>query len=400
MAVFTSIKYPDYCPLGPISLKLTCFIVGAGMSINAHAAPSFQGLGDLTGGAFNSKASAVSANGLVVVGSASSASGTEAFRWSLADGMVALGDLPGGSFLSEAKDVSADGSVIVGAGWSTSGPEAFRWVAGGGMSGLGDLPGGTFNSLADGVSADGVAAVGTSSSGQGTNAEAFRWAQSDGVTALGSLPGPIFESSALDISGDGTVIVGTSISSTGNLSAYRWTEADGMVALDTSSNAEDVASTARAISTDGSAIVGWRDNQAYRWTSSEGIVAIGQLLGGDQNTSEAWGVSGDGAAVVGQSRLVFQTGPFSFDIEDHAFIWDPVSGMRELQSVLTGLGLDLTGWTLETATGISDDGLTIVGTGINPDGNTEAFIARLPEPGAAGVVLAGLMLMSGARKHR
>ncbi len=62
-----------------------------------------------------------------------------------------------------------------------------------------------------------------------------------------------------------------------------------------------------------------------------------------------------------------------------AILWDPVNGMQRLQAVLEDqLGLDLTGWTLTVAVGISDDGNTIVGYGINPDGFTEAFIAFIP----------------------
>ncbi len=44
--------------------------------------------------------------------------------------MTGLGDLPGNEFDSEASAVSADGSVVV--GWGLPGPrEAFRWEGGG-----------------------------------------------------------------------------------------------------------------------------------------------------------------------------------------------------------------------------------------------------------------------------
>ena len=57
--------------------------------------------------------------------------------------------------------------------------------------------------------------------------------------------------------------------------------------------------------------------------------------------------------------------------------------------MLIDLGLDLTGWQLNNATGISADGLTIVGYGPNPNGDTEAWIAVIPEPST------GLLLMTG-----
>jgi hypothetical protein len=82
--------------------------------------------------------------------------------------------------------------------------------------------------------------------------------------------------------------------------------------------------------------------------------------------------------------------------------------MRRLSDVLiSGGATGLAGWTLMDATGISADGSTIAGTGINPSGKMEAFVvttsgqmeaafATIPEPsttvlttlGAAGLAAA------------
>jgi len=111
--------------------------------------------------------------------------------------------------------------------------------------------------------------------------------------------------------------------------------------------------------------------EAFRWTSGGGMVGLGDLPGGDF-WSEALDVSADGSTVVGWG--VSASG-------QEAFIWDQANGMRNLRDVLVSdLGLNLTGWTLDAAYGISDDGQTIVGWGYNPSGNPEAWIATLPEP--------------------
>ncbi len=117
------------------------------------------GLGDIPGGPNGSRwANAVSADGSVIVGigdvwpSYTSPQTTQAFRWTSETGMVGLGDLPGGADKSSASAVSADGQVVVGSGASANGLEAFRWSLESGMVGLGDLPGGSFSSAAREVS--------------------------------------------------------------------------------------------------------------------------------------------------------------------------------------------------------------------------------------------------------
>ncbi len=59
-----------------------------GISLTQVFGASFMGLGDLPGGEFRSDATAVSANGEVVVGQSDSALGHEGFRWTRSDGMT------------------------------------------------------------------------------------------------------------------------------------------------------------------------------------------------------------------------------------------------------------------------------------------------------------------------
>jgi probable HAF family extracellular repeat protein len=103
------------------------------------------------------------------------------------------------------------------------------------------------------------------------------------------------------------------------------------------------------------------------------------------------GVSADGSIVVGTSGTASGL---------RAFIWDSEHGMRSLGDLLVSEGNDLTGWLLTTANAVSADG-TIVGWGINPSGQTEAFLARLnapaviPEPGSLTLLGLGALGLAG-----
>jgi probable HAF family extracellular repeat protein len=360
------------------------------VALQAQAA-TFGGLGDLPAGDFYSVADAVSADGQVVVGKSSIElchdpcdpcevfECNEAFRWTDAEGMVGLGHLIGYNS-SHAISVSSNGQVIAG---YNLGPdiEAFRWTEPNGMVGLGYLPGSYPVSSAYGISDDGQVIVGTVGSNSGSHSDvlaAFRWTEAEGMVGLGFLPGGgDSESYATSCSFDGQVIVGGSDSENG-YEAFRWTEPNGMVGLGGLSNGYFL-SEATAVSADGQVIVGGSlsefiqdpcdpcNLEAFRWTEAEGMIGLGFLLG--DYDSYAWDVTANGKRIVGQS------GEYN---DSRAFIWDPNNGMRDLKDVLqTDFGLDLTGWELIRAYGISENGSTIVGSGRNPSGNTEAWVATV-----------------------
>lgn len=105
---------------------------------------------------------------------------------------------------------------------------------------------------------------------------------------------------------------------------------------------------------------------------AQAFQGLGHLPGGSSAVSQAFAVSGDGSVVVGRSL----TGDLS-DVE--AFVWTEAEGLRALKAVLEDdHGLDLTGWTLQVATGVSADGTVVVDYGTNPDGNGEAWRVELP----------------------
>jgi hypothetical protein len=104
------------------------------------------------------------------------------------------------------------------------------------------------------------------------------------------------------------------------------------------------------------------------------MLALGSLPGGDFS-SVANATSADGSAIVGQANVLV-----AFKSTPHAFLWTAEQGMQRLADVLQSRGVDLGAWKLEAATGISADGLTIVGRGVNPAGQGEAWVARLAVP--------------------
>ncbi len=358
----------------------TLTLISASVMPYAQAGMSFIGLGDLPGGTTSSMAYGVSSDGSAVVGRSYGANGWEPFRWTRFGGMQSLGDLPGGPFQNGfAHGISGDGTIVVGRSVGINDYEAFRWSQSTGLQGLGDLPGGFFTSEAYSVSGDGAIVVGRSEGIDGL--EAFRWTQAGGMQSLGDLPGGSSGSEAYGISYDGNTIVGYSVGANG-WEAFRWTESGGMQGLGIL--ADGRFSRADDVSSDGTTIVGHSDSayggEAFRWTEVGGMQSLGDLPGG-LFYGKAWGVSGDGSITVGESS--------GANDDVVAFVWDEVNGMQSLRALLEDNGVNMSGWTLSAAFDISEDGRTIVGSCINPEGNYEAFVAVIPEPSSALLMIIG-----------
>jgi probable HAF family extracellular repeat protein len=321
---------------------------------------SFQGLGTLPGWS-QSQAWGVSGDGKVVVGQLSRlGTDTRAFRWTATQGMLELGTLGGAN--SEAYAASGDGSAIVGRATNTSGNyRPFRWTPTGGMQDLPSSPPEFLSGDALDVSADGNSVV-------GLFGFAERWTLTGGLEDLGNF-------SSRGISSDGQVVVGN------NGHAVRWTPTGGIQDLGTVDGTESTVPGTQSFADDasgnGSVVVGQsrdRDGfwKAFRWTAATGMRDVG-TLGGPM--AAAYNVSDDGSVVVGRALTSGNSA------SDRAFRWTPKKGMQNLQELLVKAGVtSVSGWILLGATGVSADGTVIVGEGINPAKQREAFRAVLPPP--------------------
>lgn len=221
------------------------------------------GLDDPPPGDFVSGAFGVSADGSHMVGFVASSNlldyRPDAFLWTSEGGLFNLGDLSEKP-VSRAFGVAADGTTVVGS--SDTKPaqfsEAFRWTVDEGMVGLGHLPGLDGFSTAFATSADGSIVVGTSANG--SESEAFRWTADEGMVGLGHVPGA-YQSLAYATSGDGSVVVGFARTASGP-EAFVWRFGSGMRSLshELTRRGADLTgwtlTSANAISADGSVIVG------------------------------------------------------------------------------------------------------------------------------------------------
>lgn len=360
---------------GFCSVALSCLITSGAI---AQAQNSVSNLGSLLA---VSSGAAVSAGGDVVVGTTSETGPSvvsRAFRWTAATGLVDIGALPGAASTS-ATALSADGAVVVG----NSGNRAFRWSLASGLTGLGSLVGADGFSWASGVSADGSVVVGrsesdfTASSGPPNKAVvAVIWrpgATAQALFAPADALSFVPNSAATAVSADGKVVAGIIFASrptTGSDVAFRWTEAGAVTLASPNPNTIGSSVVPTALNRDGSVVVGYGTigssaARAVRWDASGQVAQIGVLPG--HSESRAFGVSGDGTIVVGASGTASGA--------SLAFRWTEKDGIRDFNQMLRDSRVDLTNVTLTSANGISADGQFITGQG-DFSGSKRAYLAR------------------------
>lgn len=370
------IKVVYFCTMRLCSSLFRGALVGvltgfAGTIGNSAHAGYFQGIGDLPGGLYRSFSRGISGDGLIITGNSVNQSGAQqAFRWNAQTGMVPLPSTPFGPF-SSSQGISRDGTTIFASLVGTGNP-SFRWSEASGFESLGAILSGysptSTNAL---LSTNGSVIVGGATlpnSPFGVSLQPGRWSNSSGVTGFGNYPDSLICCGvATAVSGDGSIVIGTVNDSPtyahDRKQAFRWTESTGMTGLGWLPGADPLTggSFAYGITEDGNVIVGVSASatglQPFRWTQDTGMVSLGvNLVPG--------GISGDGSKIYGSGV----SGPS---------IWDSVNGVRSAVEVFIASGLDFAGWTIGEIRGMSRDGMTLTGNGINPNGDSEAWVANL-----------------------
>lgn len=361
--------------------------------------PEFIPLGHLSGGEVNfSQATAISDNGQFVGGHSDGVQpgftpivwdGTTLNFLNVPDGFAE------GVYIN---DISGDGQSVVGMGPGPNGFRGVRWDPSGTPHVQNETAFGSHTSL-NAINYDGTVAGGFMNQDffPEMTADAAVWTESGGVQNVGGLPDGNRYASFSDVTNDGSTFVG--FASDTLQRPVAWDNDNGFQVLGSVPESTG-AGMAISIAPYGGVITGALEvgpgNHPAYWDAGGNAHLINLWDG--YTVGEALGVTGDGSTIVGNWRET----PYSTESESLAFIWDEDNGARPLQDVLMNdYGMDLGGWTLNHLADITPDGLFMVGTGTNPNGDLEAFkisMATLPAPGALS--LFALAAAAGHRRRR
>src|SRR5262249_20133276 len=249
---------------------------------------------------------------------------------------------------------------------------AAKWLGGTDWQPLGPIPGGgpcdTDLASAWGVDHYGQTLVGLGWPPQACRPHRATWELGAGgpATDRGTLV-PNSATRANAISGDGRVIVGWQDDEFGNRLGARWV--NGVEEYITTPAGENVGEV-EAVNFDGTTMIGSSYPYgnglriAWVWTARRGFTAIDSGPVFSYNTPTA--VSEDGSVVGGLAREQSQGRARAWIFKNNSLIWltDYLNNKKKLAQ----------GWIITSVAGISGDGTTIVGEGIDPSGQAEGFV--------------------------
>ncbi len=384
----------------PRSVMPRCLLpVVACLLIQPLQAITFSPLPWIPGESPYSEAWGVSGDGSTVVGSVPSGpqNYVRPVRWT--EGILEILPLPASSApgsgpAGQGLGISGDGSVVVG----TFAGRAFHWSQDTGSSSLGTLSTTTPYSGARAVSSDGTHVYGQTNDPRG--AVGYVWTASGGMESMGRMPGPYSGATSPNAAnGDGSVVVGSAeVVGTPSRIAVIWS--DGRLSALPSPPGEIIYSDAYDISgrfIAGSALLDgpWpRQTHAVVWDLHNEFAPriLASPEGARQTIADA--ISANGVVAGGQSIIGDKA---------HAVLWDQLGNLHYLAEQLESAGLETEGWQFLGVTGISDDGLTLVGNGINPEGISQAWIIRdfqfVPEPGGFSLLMMASGILLGIRRR-
>jgi probable HAF family extracellular repeat protein len=344
--------------------------LSAGLAQASTPAYSLVDLGALTGGT-STWATGINSAGQVVGWATNSSGNTFAFLYS-GGSIQNLGTL--GGLNSEARDINDAGQVAGDANDSSGNTFAFLYSAGS-MQSLGAVGG--HESFSYSINNAGqIVGWATNSGGVG---QAFRWSGGS-MQNLGALPGYDYGGQAFGINDNG-VVSGYSEKSSGGEMAFVWS--GSLHSLGTFPGG--TWSEAQGINNEGQ-VVGWTGynsngvGSAFLWSGGS-MQSLGTMPGYTHG-SGAYNINDQGSIVGSANNNSFA---------DHAFLYTGGS-MQDLNSLIA----DSSGWDLEDAFDINNSG-QICGIGINPSGQTDAFLLTpVPEPSTFALLGATFILFAFA----
>ncbi len=286
--------------------------------------------------------------------------GMEHFIWSSEEGGRVVGQVTDLGVAGN-ETISADGSLISASvvnpntGIEEVGVYSLatdEWTY---LGGLGTVTMGS-ESSSWGMSSNGEHIVGIAWA-NASNAHATIWNGMEAPVDLGATT-PNTNSRANDVSTDGTVVVGWAQNDMGFRMGVYWENGVQEIITDEDGNSMDEA---MSVSADGQIITGitW-DGNGFIWNRTEGFTIFTH-----ENSNYITiisSISDDGKTAVG-----FSYNPMEGPLLGEGIIWEKENGFQKMNDYVQNLGFDNEGITFSVVTAISPDGKYLGGIGVNWD---------------------------------